>query len=413
MPARQPLPLAGLRVLDLSRVLAGPLSTMVLADLGADVLKVEAPGGGDETRSWGPPFVGGESTYFLAINRGKRDVVLNLADPGDRALLERLVAEWADVVVETFRPGSFARLGLDVDRLLSSAPHVIWATVRGYPPPDDRPGYDFVIQAGIGLMALTGPADGAPYKVGVAVADMLAGLYLAAGVLAAVVRRGRSGAGGRVAVSLAEAAAASLINVGQSVITTGQPPQRQGNAHAQLAPYEVFQAADGPLAVGVGNDRQFRALAAATGHAALADDPRFLDNRSRVAHRHALAAVLNAALSERPVAEWCRVLAAAGVPADAVRSVPDALAMAKGWGQVGTAWHERLGPLDLVGSPLWFDGQRLPLPAAPPWHGQDGSDVRRQWGLPDSRRAAAPDRRPRSNSTEKNRSETSGTFTEK
>lgn len=390
-PPDSRLPLAGLKVLDLSRVLAGPLSTMVLADLGAEVLKVEAPGGGDETRSWGPPFVEGESTYFLAINRGKRSLGLNFRDAGDRALGQRLITEWADVVVENFRPGALARLGLDVEQLLTAAPRVVWATVRGYPPPDDRPGYDFVVQAGAGFMAITGPADGAPHKVGVAVADMLAGLYLATGILAAVVRRDREGVGGRVTVSLAEAAVASLINVGQSVLTTGEPPRRQGNAHAQLAPYAVFQASDGPLAIGVGNNRQFRALAAAVGQPALAEDARFLDNRSRVAHRRELADTLNAALAGRPVDAWCQVLAAAGVPVDAVRSVPDVLEMARRWGQVGTVGHRQLGALPVVRSPIWIDGARLPLTLAPPQLGEHSDALRGEWG--DSA-AGAADRGP-------------------
>ncbi len=356
---------------------------MVLADLGAEVLKVEAPGGGDETRSWGPPFLGsadGESTYFLSINRGKRSVALNFHDPGDQALGRRLITEWADVVVENFRPGALQRLGLDVDALLAVAPRVVWATVRGYPEPDDRPGYDFVIQAGAGLMAITGPAEGPPFKVGVAVADMLAGLYLATGVLAAVVRRGRDGVGGRVTVSLAEAAVASLINVGQSVLATGEPPRRQGNAHAQLAPYAVYQAADGPIALGVGNNRQFRALAAAVGQPTLADDARFLDNRGRVIHRRELADALNAALARRPVEAWCQVLAAAGVPVDAVRSVPDVLEIARGWGQVGTVAHQKLGALPMVRSPIWIDGARLPLTLPPPLLGEHSDALRGEWG---------------------------------
>ncbi len=379
-------------MLDLSRVLAGPLSTMVLADLGAQVLKVEAPGGGDETRSWGPPFVDGESTYFLAINRGKESLTLNFHDAEDLALGQRLITEWADVVVENFRPGALGRLGLDGEKLREAAPRLIWATVRGYPEPDDRPGYDFVIQAGAGLMAITGPEEGPPSKVGVAVADMLAGLYLATGVLAAVVRRDRDGAGGHVSVSLAEAAVASLINVGQSVLTTGEPPRRQGNAHAQLAPYAVYQASDGPIAIGVGNNRQFRALAAALGQPSLADDARFLDNRSRVLHRGALADHLNRALASRPVAAWCQVLAAAGVPVDAVRSVPDVLEMARGWGQVGTVAHRQLGDLPLVKSPIWMDGARLPLTLPPPQLGEHSDRLRAEWAI---RAPEVADRDPR------------------
>jgi crotonobetainyl-CoA:carnitine CoA-transferase CaiB-like acyl-CoA transferase len=371
------LPLAGLKVLDLSRVLAGPMGTMVLADLGAEVVKVEAPGRGDETRTWGPPFVDGESTYFLAINRGKRGVVLDLTQEEDRALARRLATRWADVVVENFRPGGAARLGLDPDGIMEESPRIIWATLRGYPPPDDRPGYDFVIQAGSGMMAITGPDAGPPYKVGVAVADMLSGLYLTTAILAAVVRRDREGRGARVMVSLAEAATASLINVAQSALMTGRPPARHGNAHPQLAPYEVLQAADGPIAVGVGNDRQFRAMADAVGAASLAEDPRFRENRGRVVHRPALVEELNRRLGERTVAEWCSILAGAGVPVDAVRSVPEALALAAARGQVGEVAHATVGPLPMVKSPIWLDGERLPLTTAPPVLGQDNDEVRR------------------------------------
>jgi len=373
------LPLTGLRVLDLSRVLAGPLSTMVLSDLGADVLKVEAPGAGDETRSWGPPFVHDESAYFLAINRGKRDVQLNLKDARDHRVAMRLITQWADVVVENFRPGALTHLGLDPPALMASAPHLIWATVRGYPHGDDRAGYDFVIQAGAGLMSITGPEAGPPTKVGVAVADMLAGLYLSTGILAAVVRRQREGRGGSITVSLAETQVASLINVAQSTLATGQSPRRYGNAHPQLAPYEVYQAQDGPLAVGVGNDHQFRQLAAAIGSTDLADDPRFRDNRSRVEHRAELSDALNQAFRAATVAEWCRVLTGVGVPVDAVRSVPEALTLAKRWGQIGEVLHRRIGPLPQIRSPIWLDGERLPLTKAPPVLDQDGAAVRREW----------------------------------
>lgn len=370
-------PLAGLKILDLSRVLAAPLATMVLSDLGADVLKVERPGIGDETRTWGPPFVAGESAYFLSINRGKRDLAVDLGHAEGRALIERLATTWADVVVENFRPGTWAHLGWDPEAIRRAAPRLIWARIRGYGAGDDRAGYDFIMQGVTGLMALNGPPEGSPFRVGVAVSDMFSGLYLAIGILAALHRRETSGEGGTVDVALYEAQLASLINIAQSTLLTGRPPGRYGNAHPQLAPYEVMRAADGPFTVGVGNHAQFVRLCQALGRPELAEDARFRDNQSRVRHRVALVEMLNEGFGQRPVAEWIDRLTAVGVPCGPVRTVDQALAAEETQRThlIGDVPHARLGSLPMVLSPVVVDGQRPPVRRGPPVLGQDTQAV--------------------------------------
>ncbi len=372
--------LAGTRVLDLSRVLAGPLATMLLADLGAQVIKVERPGGGDETRTWGPPFVAGESAYYLAVNRGKRGVAIDWQQPAGRALIRELVLGWADVVVDNARPGSLERHGLDPLALREEKPALVWARIRGYPPGDDRPGYDFIIQAQSGLMSITGPADGDPAKVGVAVTDIVTGLYLANAIQAALLHRGATGQGALVTVSLLEAQWAALINVAESHLLTGEPARRWGNAHAQLVPYDVFDAADGPLAIGVGNNRQFRHLVEVLGVPELADDARFRDNRDRVLHRHALTSLINDRLGTAPRAAWQRRLDAVGVPAGSLRTVAEAMASAAASGAVVTLTHPRLGALPMVGSPIWAGDGRVGSTVPPPGLGQHTEEIVGQLG---------------------------------
>jgi crotonobetainyl-CoA:carnitine CoA-transferase CaiB-like acyl-CoA transferase len=322
--------LSGIRVLDLSRVLAGPLCTMLLGDLGADVLKVERPGDGDETRGWGPPFDDrGESAYFLSINRNKLGVAADLDRAADQALLRRLIAE-ADVVVDNFRRGALARRGLDPATLLAEHPGLVWCTISGFGPDSDRPGYDFVLQAERGWMAVSGEPEGAPLKAPVAVVDVLTGKDAAIAILGALV--GRSGRGAplpaaarHVQVSLAASATAGLVNVAQNAMVSGREPRRWGNAHANLAPYQLFEAADRALVVAVGNDGQWRACAAALELPALASDLRFATNPARLANREALVAALSERLRTRPAAEWLARLDAAGVPAGVVRPVLEAL----------------------------------------------------------------------------------------
>lgn len=323
--------LSGVRVLDLTRVLAGPLCTMLLGDLGADVLKVERPGEGDETRAWGPPFdPRGESAYFLSVNRNKLGMAADLAQGDDVALLRTLAAE-ADVVVDNFRPGTLERRGLEPLTLLAAHPELVWCTITGFGAGSARPGYDFVVQAERGWMAITGDPAGAPSKVGVAVVDVLTGKDAALAVLAALVgRRGPraplAAAERRLHVSLSASAAAGLVNVAQNALVSGREAGRWGNAHANLAPYQLFDAADRPLVVAVGNDAQWRACAAALDLPALATDPRFATNPARLAHRDALVAALAGRLRERPAAEWLARLDRAGVPAGVVKGVLEALA---------------------------------------------------------------------------------------
>jgi crotonobetainyl-CoA:carnitine CoA-transferase CaiB-like acyl-CoA transferase len=358
--------LGGVRVLDLTRVLAGPLCTMTLGDLGADVLKVERPGAGDDTRGWGPPFDDrGESAYYLAVNRNKRSLAADIDDPADRALLHRLMAD-ADVVVDNFRPGTLERRGLDPRAMVERYPRLIWCTITGFGEHGDRPGYDFVVQAERGWMAITGEADGEPMKIGVALADVVAGKDAVAGVLAALVARGlRAGplpAGQRrLIVSLADSAAAALVNVAQNVLVSGRDAGRWGNGHPNLVPYQLFRAADRPLVIAVGTDAQWRACARALELASLADDPRFITNADRVTNREPLVATLAARLAARPAADWLARLAAAGVPSGQVRGVAEVVAES--------------GGSALTGMPAAVPGGAVRLP--PPRLDEHGPEIRR------------------------------------
>jgi crotonobetainyl-CoA:carnitine CoA-transferase CaiB-like acyl-CoA transferase len=368
-------PLAGLSVLDLSRVLAGPLCTMVLADLGAEVVKVERPGRGDPTRAWGPPFVDGESTYYLCVNRGKRSITLDLADPAGREVGRRLAAR-ADVVVDNFLPGSAARLGLDHETLAAARPGLVSCSITGYPedgPDAGRPGFDVAIQAEAGLMAITGPPDGPPTKVGVAVSDVTAGLFASIGVLAALAEARAGGPGRHVEVSLYDAQLAGLINRASDWIVAGEDQGRLGNAHPAIVPYEAFRAADGELVLAVGTDDQFTRFCELAGLDALAADPRFARNAGRVEHRLDLVSAIAAAVSRRTVAEWAAAMAEAGVPGGPVRSLPEVF----GRLPQATVEHEHpvLGTVRTVRSPLLFDGRRPTACAAPPLLGQHTAEV--------------------------------------
>jgi crotonobetainyl-CoA:carnitine CoA-transferase CaiB-like acyl-CoA transferase len=335
------LPLAGVRVLDLTRVLAGPLCTMLLGDLGADVLKVERPDGGDETRGWGPPFDDrGESAYFLSVNRNKLGVGADLGREDDREHLRSLIAA-ADVVVDNFRPGTLERRGLDPAALLAAHPSLTWCTITGFGAASARPGYDFVVQAERGWMAITGEPGGAPMKVGVALADVLAGKDAAIavlGMLAGVGRRpGRPPEQRRAFVSLSRSAAAALVNVAQAALVTGNEAVRWGNAHPQLVPYQLFDAADRPIVVAVGSDPQWLACARALDLPSLAEDGRLATNAGRLAHRAEVVAALASRLGERTAAEWLDRLGRAGVPAGLVKSVLEALAEEGGSPLTGVA----------------------------------------------------------------------------
>jgi crotonobetainyl-CoA:carnitine CoA-transferase CaiB-like acyl-CoA transferase len=314
-----------IKVLDLTRVLAGPLCTMLLGDLGADVLKVERPGSGDDTRGWGPPFdAHGRSAYFLSINRNKLGLAADLTAPADRLVLERLLGE-ADVVVDNFRRGTLERHGLGPDDWCRRRPELIWCTISGFGAESDRPGYDFVTQAESGWMAITGETNGDPMKAGVALADILAGKDAAVAILAALVRRLRHGAGARLQISLMDSARAALVNVAQNTLLTGADARRWGNAHPNLVPYQLFNAADRPVVVAVGSDAQWVACARALGLDALADDPALATNAGRLAERERIVDAFGQRIVQRTAAAWCDVLDAAGVPSGVVKTVLEAL----------------------------------------------------------------------------------------
>ena len=320
------LPLDHIRVLDLSRVLAGPFCTMTLGDLGARVIKVERPGSGDDTRGWGPPFDDhGQSAYFLSTNRNKLSVAADFSREPDRTLVLELI-RGADVVLDNFLPAVLARYGIDKGALLAAAPALIWCTISGFGPESGRPGYDFVVQAESGWMSITGPADGAPSKAGVALVDVMAGKDAATAILAALVGR----AAGRpversLDITLAGSAAAALVNVAQNSLVTGAEARRWGNAHPNLVPYQLFDAADRPIVIAVGTDAQWVAAAQALELGDLAGDARLATNAGRLRHRDEIVAALEGRLRDRPASAWIDRLSSAGVPCGLVRTVGEAL----------------------------------------------------------------------------------------
>ncbi len=371
-------PLAGLLVADFSRVLAGPLATMTLADLGATVVKVERPGGGDETRSWGPPWTDRSSAYFDGLNRSKYGVALDLAEPADRAAAAELAAR-ADVLVHNLRPGVLAGFGLDYPAVSAANPGLVYCSITGFGPDADRPGYDFLVQAVGGLMSVTGEADGDPVKVGVALVDVLTAKDATIGILAALTRRQRTGRGDHVQVDLLSSLLGGLVNQASGYLATGVPPRRMGNRHPSIAPYETLRCADGPLAVACGNDRQFGRLCDVLGRPELATDPRFAANPSRVEHRAALVGELEAALATGTAATWEDRLTAAGVPAGPVSDIGGALDRARALGLAP------LVPVDgaqQVRHPVRYGAAGTEPPSAPPRLGEHTGAIRGWLGRP-------------------------------
>jgi crotonobetainyl-CoA:carnitine CoA-transferase CaiB-like acyl-CoA transferase len=343
-----------LRVLDFSRVLAGPYATMMLADLGAQVTKIERPGSGDDTRHWGPPYdESGNATYFQSVNRNKQSLVLDLSQSADLDRARRLASE-ADVLVENFRPGLMDDLGLGYERLRQDNPRLIYCSITGFGAEAAHlPGYDLLVQALGGLMSITGPSDGPPHKVGVALVDVLAGLYATIGILAAVIHRGDSGEGQRVEINLLSSLLSAMVNQSGAYTAAGVVPARMGNRHPSIAPYEALACADGELVVAVGNDRQFGSLCAVLGAPELAREHRFATNANRVANREALIGELEGRLARRPAAEWAAELTQARVPAGTVNDIASAFQLA-----------ERLGLDPIVGLPR-ADGTEIRLPRNP------------------------------------------------
>jgi formyl-CoA transferase/CoA:oxalate CoA-transferase len=372
-------PLDGIRVIDLTRILAGPYCTMALADAGADVIKVEEPGKGDDTRGWGPPFVKGESAYFLAVNRGKRGMTLNLKDPRGREVLWRLL-ETADVLIENFRPGTLDRLGFSAEDVRRRNPRIVHASVSGYGPDGPwggRPGYDAVIQGEGGLMSLTGAPDGPPFRVGASVADVLAGMTAFQGIVLALLRRARTGEGGRVDVSLLESLIATFAYHNSTYLLAGIVPGRLGNRHPSLAPYETFEAADGPVVLAVGSEGLWRAFCRSMGEPELAEDPRFRTNPLRVMNYDALRARLAPRLRARKVDEWLADWEAAGIPCGRVRTVAEALDLPQvaARGLLIDVDHPTIGPGRYVGSPIHLSGAERSSRRPPPALGQHTEEV--------------------------------------
>jgi len=379
--ARSPAPLDGLLVLDLSRVLAGPYCTMTLADLGARVIKVEHPEGGDITRGWGPPYSpSGNSAYYESINRNKESIVLDLATEPGRRSVERL-ARRADVLIENFPPGGLARLGLSLERMRAENPRLVTASITGFGeagPDRDAPGFDLLAQAGAGLMAITGEPDGPPQKVGVAVSDLVAGANAAIGILAALAARERTGRGAAVSIDLFSSTLAMLVNVVQSCIVSGREAGRHGSGHAQIVPYQMFSAADGEWILAAGTERQFRTLCErVVERPEWAKDPRFSSNAVRVQNRRALVEGLAAIFAGRPREEWIARCRAAGVPAGPVRGPLEALASEQARA-LGLRMKD--GDFETVASPIRIAGGRAAA-RRPPRLGEHTEAIRKEFGL--------------------------------
>lgn len=382
--------LSHLKVLDLSRVLAGPWASQMLADLGAEVIKVERPEGGDDTRAWGPPFMpgadgepSGESAYFLCTNRGKQSLCVDLKSPDGQATL-RALARDCDVVLENFKVGDAARYGLDYASLAALNPRLVYCSITGFGqtgPLRDRPGYDFLVQAMGGLMSVTGQPDGSPgaepMKVGVALTDIMTGLYAAVGILAALAERERSGQGQHVDLALLDVTAATLANQATNFLVGGVTPGRLGNAHPNIVPYQSFVARDGHLIVAVGNDTQFRRFVAALECPQLADDDRFASNQLRVRHREQLIPLLQARMLLRDKADWLQRLAAAGVPAGPINSVAEVFAEPQIQArEMRVNVPHPLNPaLELVGNPIKLSRTPVRYEAAPPLLGQHTQSI--------------------------------------
>jgi formyl-CoA transferase/CoA:oxalate CoA-transferase len=378
-------PLSGLTVLDFSRVLAGPYCTMQLGDLGARVIKIEQPGRGDDTRAWGPPFVAGESAYFLSVNRNKESLALDLKHPAARPVVEALLAR-ADVLVENFRPGTMERLGAGYEAVAARHPGLVYCSISGFGQSGPRrlePGYDAMMQAEAGLMSITGAADGPPFRVGVAVGDIATGMSAVQGILAALVARGRTGRGQRVDIAMLDAVTALLTYQASSAFATGETPVRMGNRHPSIAPYDTFAAADGEFVLSVGNDEQFRRLSGVLRRPALAEDARFQTNADRVTHSDALRRELSALLADWTRADLLAALKEAGVPSAAVRTITEALQdpQLAAREMIVPLEHAAAGAVRVLGTPLKLSATPASIRTAPPALGAHTNAILAEIGL--------------------------------
>ncbi len=382
--------LEGLRVLDLTRILAGPLCTMMLGDMGADVIKVEPPGTGDDTRTWGPPFVESEAAYFLGLNRNKRSITLNMAVPAGQEILAALIRK-SDVLVDNFKVGTLEKWGFTQAWLEANAPQVVRCSITGYGangPKGGLPGYDFILQAESGLMSITGPLDGAPTKHGVALVDVCTGMLASNAILGALQARQRTGRGQHVDLSLYETSLFMLANVAANYLAAGREGGRFGNGHPSIVPYTTYTASDGMMAVAVGNDAQFAKFTAAIGHPEWAQDARFIKNRDRVAHRELLDSQIAGALKSDTAAAWVDKLKAAGVPCGRINSVKQALddPHTAARRMVETVEHPAIGALKVIGTPFKFSDTPTSVRLAPPLLGEHTEQVLRdEMGLSDER----------------------------
>jgi succinate--hydroxymethylglutarate CoA-transferase len=372
-------PLAGTRVVDLTRILAGPLCTMMLGDMGAEVIKVEPPDKGDDTRGWGPPFVAGEAAYFLGVNRNKRSLTLNMAVPAGQKILAGLV-EKADVLIDNFRIGTLEKWGFTDAWFEQHAPRLIRCSITGYGssgPKAALPGYDFILQAESGLMSICGEPDGGPTKYGVAIVDVCTGMLASNSILAALNARHRTGKGQKVELSLYETSLAMLINVASNYLTVGRNAGRFGNGHPSIVPYTTYQAADAMVAIGIGNERQFGRIAEVLGHPEWAQDPRFTSNRARVENRDVIDGFINEALSHDDADAWLDKLKAVGVPCGRINSVADALddPHTAARDMIETVEHSTIGALKMLGIPFKFSDTACSVRRAPPILGQHNDEI--------------------------------------
>ncbi|MGX1900685.1 CaiB/BaiF CoA transferase family protein [Thermolongibacillus altinsuensis] len=377
--------LDGIRILDMTRVLAGPYSTMILGDLGADVIKVEAPGGSDDTRFWGPPFQNGVSAYYISANRNKRSITVNLKTEEGKEVIRRL-AKTVDVVIHNFKTGTMEKLGLDYNALSSLNPQLIYCSITGFGetgPYRHLPGYDYIIQAMSGWMSITGTESSGPLKVGVAITDVFTGLYAAIAVQAALLARAKTGRGQKIDLSLFDSAISTLVNVASNYLMSGEVPKRLGNDHPNIVPYSTYEASDGLLVIAVGNDRQFQSLCELLSDPTIGKDPRFQTNPGRVAYRDELNQRLNEEIKKRTKAEWQQLLAEKGVPCGPVNTLdqlfqdPQTLARE----MVVTMEHPKVGTLKLVGSPLKMSDTKVSYRIPPPLAGEHNDEILKEIGL--------------------------------